>query len=167
MLIQADFHLFEYFCINLLVTWGGFPTARGVLRHCLILLLSFLLILSFKRLATTIVVELVVLAVEAGAWSALARLLGVYEPVLCHVCCSLIEGLLLVGIEGEYPLATMFFDFHKDYLFLKLNCAVLLEMELQAVLERETWEFEQGRQLTRLKLLIVLIEKLLVTHVRV
>ena len=61
--------------------------------------------------------------------------------MLSHVGGSFIKYLLLLRIEGENPLATVFLDLYKDNLLLKLNCSILFEIKLHAVLERETWEF--------------------------
>ena len=59
----------------------------------------------------------------------------------------------------------MFFYLNKYYLFLELHGAILFEVEIHAVLKRETWKFEESWQLTSLKLLVVLIQELLVSDI--
>ena len=77
--------------------------------------------------------------------------------MLGEVCGPFVEGLWFFRVEGENPLATVFFYFHKYYLLLELHGAILFKVELHTVLKRETWKFEKSWQLASLKLLVVLV----------
>ena len=77
--------------------------------------------------------------------------------MLGKVCSPFVKGLWFFRVEGENPLATMFFYLNKYYLLLELHGAILFEVEIHTVLKRETRKFEESWQLASLKLLVVLV----------